>query len=87
MITVNPLNVLNLREVEVPLPHFHYTFFPPKNINTSQLKSWIYSNLKSRFYFGEALVLENSQFVIKLKIGFEEPKEASFFLIACSHLH
>jgi hypothetical protein len=50
------------------------------------IHEWINLNLKNRFYICESLVLENNQFVTKLRIGFEEPKEASFFLIACPHL-
>jgi hypothetical protein len=50
------------------------------------IHDWITINLKHRFYMGESLALDDNQFNIKLKIGFEEPKEASFFLIACPHL-
>jgi hypothetical protein len=87
MISINPLNVLNLREVAVPLPHFHYSYFDIKSNKVLLLKNWVHKHLKSRFYFNEALVLSNNQFVIKVKIGFEEPKEASFLLLACPHLH
>jgi hypothetical protein len=83
---INPLNVLDCREVRDPPPHFHYTYIDVKfNIHRT-LYDWISANLKHRFYMGESLVLDNNQFTVKLKIGFEEPKEASFFLIACPHL-
>jgi hypothetical protein len=83
---INPLNVLNSREVEYPPPYFHYTILDIKYNLIQSIKDWILENLKHRFYIGETLVLDNGQFVVKLKIGFEEPKESSFFLLACSHL-
>jgi hypothetical protein len=80
---INPLNVLEIREVADPPPHFEYLFIDLKYNIVAPLKDWIYENLKNRFYIGECLQLENNQFVVRIKIGFEEPKEASFFLLAC----
>jgi hypothetical protein len=83
---INPLNVLNYREVEDPPPYFHYIILDVKYNLIQSIREWILENLKNRFYIGETFVLENNQFVTKIKIGFEEPKESSFFLLACSHL-
>jgi hypothetical protein len=83
---VNPLNILECREVQDPPPFFHYHFLDLKYNLIDSIKEWIYDNLKHRFYIGETLVLEDNQYKIKIKIGFEEPKELSFFLLACSHL-
>jgi hypothetical protein len=85
-VKINPLNVLGCREVQDPPPYFHYHYIDLKYNIVGSVKDWIYENLKHRFYFGECLVLENNQYSTKIKIGFEEPKEASFFLLACSHL-
>ena len=83
---INPLNVLDCREVRDPPPHFHYMQIDLKYNLQKSIHDWITINLKHRFYMGESLVLDDNQFNVKLKIGFEEPKEASFFLIACPHL-
>lgn len=83
---INPLNILGCREVPDPPPHFQYIFLDVRYNIVDPIRNWIYENLKNRFYIGEALLLENNQFVVKIKIGFEEPKEASFFLLACSLL-
>lgn len=83
---INPLNVLDCREVRDPPLHFHYVELGLKYNLQKSIYDWIVSNLKHRFYIGETLALEDNQFAIKIKIGFEEPKEASFFLIACPHL-
>lgn len=86
LVKINPLNVLECREVPDPPPHFEYVLLDLKYNIVGPLKAWIYENLKHRFYIGEALVLEDNQFTTRIKIGFEEPREASFFLLACSLL-
>jgi len=85
-VKINPLNILDCREVHTPPPYFSYHFIELRFNVTDVLRSWIFENLKGRFYIGETLGLEHNQFKVKLKIGFEEPRELSFFLLACSHL-
>lgn len=80
---INPLNVLGCREVLDPPPHFHYLFVDLKYNIVSSVKQWIYENLKNRFYIGESLQLTDNQLTVRIRIGFEEPKDASFFLLAC----
>lgn len=80
---INPLNVLECREVPDPPPHFHYTVLDLKYNIVKSIHEWIYENLKYRFYIGETLDILDNQFKVRVKIGFEEPKEASFFLLAC----
>lgn len=81
---INPLNVLGYREVSDPPPYFEYLTLDIKHYNiVDSVKLWIYENLKHRFYIGEVLDLQNNQYVVKIKIGFEDPKDASFFLLAC----
>lgn len=85
-VKINPLNVLDCREVHTPPPYFSYHCVELRFRVSETLRPWIYENLKGRFYIGETLRLDSNQFNVKLKIGFEEPKELSFFLLACSHL-
>lgn len=80
---INPLNVLGCREVPTPPPHFYYISLDVKYNIVSSIQEWIYNTLKYRFYINESLELVNNQFQIRIKIGFEDPKEASFFLLAC----
>lgn len=81
---INPLNVLNVREVIIPPLHFSYIIIDSTGI--SLIKTWIYNNLRSRFYLGSSLQLIDNKYVIKTKIGFEDHKEISFFLLACPYL-
>lgn len=84
---VNSLNALDLRRVSFPAHHFHYTSlhkYSPSFHKT--IDSWIYSNLNSRYYIGQAVDLIDNSIVFVTKIGFEQEKELSFFKLACPHL-
>lgn len=83
---INPLNVLGCREVADPPPHFHYVIVEIKYNIIQPIRDWIQENLHHRYYIDETLFLDRGQYTNRLKIGFEEPKESSFFLLACSHL-
>ena len=51
------------------------------------ISKWITDNLKGRFYVGKAMHITDSNSMDEaLKIGFEEPKELSYFTLACPYL-
>jgi hypothetical protein len=84
---VNALNALELRKVNFPAHHFHYTLlskYTPTFHKT--VDTWIYNNLNSRYYIGQAVDLVDNTIVYVTKIGFEQEKELSFFKLACPHL-
>lgn len=84
---INPLNILDQREVEVPPPLFHYITLETNTSEIINIRDWIFQKLKHRYYIGETLILDNdNQFQKKIKIGFEDAKELSFFLLSCSLL-
>jgi hypothetical protein len=83
---INPLNVLGLRELEFPPAHFHYLILDLRSHQAKKVREWIYDNLKHRFYIKETIVLDDNQLAHKIKIGFEDPKESSLFLLSCSFL-
>lgn len=83
----NPLNFYKMRQVDVLPPHFEVikTEFS-YNINNS-IANWIMRHLKGRFYIGQSVdVNSNGQLDNVIKIAFEDPKEASYFALACPHL-
>lgn len=86
MIKVNYLDILNMRRVSNPPHHFEYQILSIPYHKVTLIKNWITFNLKSKFYFAESLVLENNKYTVKFKIGFEDRKELSFFLLACPYL-
>ena len=59
-----------------------------KKYNLEQtIQKWIHSNLKGRFYVGKGLHIDQTNKISEsLRIGFEEPKELSYFTLACPHL-
>jgi hypothetical protein len=83
---INPLNVLGIRELEFPPAHFHYLILDLRSHQAKKIREWIYDNLKHRFYLGETVTLDNNQLTFKVKIGFEDAKESSLFLLSCSLL-
>lgn len=83
----NPLNALGIRKVAFPAHHFFYTTLPKYNPGThSNIDTWIFNNLNSRYYIGQSIDLIDNHIVYVTKIGFEQEKELSFFSLACPYL-
>lgn len=84
----NPLNLLDLRRVQFPARHFHYLQLPRYSPNLiKNADEWIYNNLNGRYYIGQGLSLDDSNSIVFVtKIGFEQEKEKSFFLLSYSNL-
>lgn len=86
----NPLNFYGLRQLESLPPHFEVIVVPMTYNLKESLVNWVLSNLKGRFYVGKSVEISNrvatQSLDTVLKIGFEDPKEASYFMLACPHL-
>lgn len=83
----NCLDYFKVRRRPVPAPHFAYTELNSTVYNLEHtIVKWIYRNLRGRFYVGTKYVLEADTAEKKVHIGFENPNELTFFLIACPHL-
>jgi len=83
----NPLNLFDIRKLKVPPTHFEYITIPMTYNLEDALVKWIEDHLKSRFYVGRTLGIDkNNQVATLIKVGFEEPKELSYFTLACPHL-
>jgi len=84
---INPLNFFDIRKLEVPPPHFEYITIPIRYNLEESLSKWIDENLKGRYYIGKDISIDHENSLASvLKIGFEEPKELSYFNLACPHL-
>jgi len=82
----NRLEVFECRESSVPPIHFEYIKLPLTYNLQDSISKWITENLKGRFYVGKSLGIEKqgtNTFTTVLKVGFEEPKELSYFTLAC----
>ena len=85
---INPLNVIEVRRVEFCPPYFETVVINPSyNLNVA-IDDWIYNNLSGRYYIGQSIEESSGStgFRQKLKIGFENPSELSYFMLACPHL-
>jgi len=81
---VNPLNVLDARRVDFCPPYFDSISISPAYNLSKALDECIYENLSGRYYIGHTVDLESTKpFKSKIKIGFENPTEMSFFMLAC----
>ena len=80
---INPLNAAGCRKVPHPPAHFSYIEIEHSGSDPVKISDWIYVNLKHRFYINTTISIAPAGFDLKIKIGFEEAREASFFLLAC----
>ena len=83
----NALNLFDIRKLKVPPRHFEYINIPMRYNLEDALTRWVEENLKGRFYIGKSLGIDNNnQVTTVFKVGFENPKELSYFTLACPHL-
>lgn len=83
----NPLCVLDVQEVGFAEPHFEYVDIPLIYNLEKSLKEWISGHLKNKFYIGRNIILDdNNKLVQVVTVGFEEAKDASYFMLACPFL-
>jgi len=83
----NPLNFYGLRRMKMPPKHFDFITVAMRYNLEESINNWIEENLKGRYYISKTVSInENRQIGPMVKIGFEEPKELSYFVLACPHL-
>lgn len=83
---VNPNNFFGLRRLKYQAPHLHYVDVPFNYNLEKALVKWIEYNLKHRFYLNKTVGIsprEDTALEYKFKVGFEDPKELSYFILAC----
>lgn len=87
--TPNPLNFFNVRSFKKKPKNLRCERY---NFESDELGervvNWIDENLKSRYYFGRHLVLDNdSKFQYVFLVGFESSKEMSIFNLSCPFIN
>lgn len=82
----NPLNLFGARQVELLPPNFTIVTMPATYNTHDSIVRWIYDHCKGRFYAGKGIELSNGSVETVIKIGFEDPKESSYFVLACPYL-
>ena len=87
MVELNPLNILNQRQLDTIPPHFakikvadDVVLFDDKMIK------WINTKLKNRFCVAkQPSVNTNGQLKLATFVGFEDQKELTYFMLACPY--
>lgn len=80
----NPLNFFSIRKLDYPGPHLEYMELSQGYNLDKAIIAWIENNCKSRYYIGRSVGFDNNNSLqTKVKIGFENPKELSYFALAC----
>ena len=80
----NPLNFFGIRRLEYPGPHLQYMEVNQGYNLDKAIITWIENNCKSRYYIGRTVGVDNNNTIQnKVRIGFENPKELSYFALAC----
>lgn len=84
-IKINPLDVLQRRRLNSLLPHLHV--IPIQYMGKYPIKQWVDEKLKGRYYLNENIsVKADKKIEVEEVIAFEDPREATIFLLSCPHL-
>ena len=84
---INPKNFFDVRQLEFEAPHLSYMDIPVGYNLEQALAKWIDYNLKNRYYIGKSVAVDsNNRLDTHIRVGFEDPKELSYFALACPHL-
>lgn len=96
---VNPLSYFEARKLSLLPPHFEVVSFTEKELPSisplgvyfdaeDYIKSWIQNNLIGRYCVKITYQDNESHYFDRiLKIGFEDPKELTYFTLACPIFH
>ena len=81
----NALNLFNIRRSKVFVPHYEYITIPYTYNIEESLNKWVLRHLKGRYFLGKSVGVSsnNGRTDNFIKVGFEDPKEASYFMLAC----
>lgn len=87
MLELNPLDVLNSRQLKTMPPHFSKTKIGNSDTVDSRISNWIRSKLAGRFCLVTyPSITGDDKFQTATFVGFEEQKELTFFMLACPYL-
>ena len=82
MIDVSPLSILGKRRVDWMPPHFHNYNLKDSFFWDDPIESWIENKLKGRY----CLVTGSDSKGSSVRVGFEDEKELTYFMLACPHI-
>lgn len=83
---LNPNNFFQIRKLNFEAPHLEYIDLPFTYNIESSLEKWITKHCKNRFFIKKTISVGSNQETslnFKMRVGFEDPKEMSYFVLAC----
>ena len=87
MFNLNPLDVLNRRELKVLPLHFSKIKISEGDLFDNKIKNWIGTKLKGRYCIVRTPAIDSSGNLKSATfVGFEDQKELTYFMLACPHL-
>ena len=86
MFELNPIDVLRKREIGFMPPHFSKIKLSDDDSLFDEKSDWIKNKLKGRYYINHAPSIDNNKLKTTTFIGFEDPKELTYFMLACPFL-
>lgn len=86
MFDLNPMDVLQQRQLRTVAPHFVAVDISDAEIFEG-VESWIRDRLRGRYYVCRKPRLDRDGNLRSVSsVGFENPQEATYFMLACPHL-
>jgi hypothetical protein len=76
---INALNFTEGRKLDFLPPHFKS--IEMLDFVSPEVDHWILTNLRGRYFRGKTTKLENNKITECYVIAFEDPKEATFFIL------
>lgn len=87
MFNLNPIDVLNRRELTTLPVHFTKIKVSESDLFDNRIKQWIQTKLKGRFCIVKSPTIDHSGSLKSATfVAFEEQKELTYFMLACPHL-
>ena len=81
----NALNLFKIRRARVFPPYFESISIPYTYNIEESLNKWIQKNLKGRYFLSKTVDIsaQTNKVETLIKVGFEDSKELSYFMLAC----
>jgi len=83
MIDLNPLDLLNIRQLSFLPPHFSKVEIDGTAVDL--IRSWILSKLKGRYCIVKTPMIGDNGLKSLPVVGFEDEQELLVFILSCPH--
>jgi len=87
MFDLNPIDVLNQREMKVLPPHYSKIQISDGDLLDGKIKNWVRTRLQGRFcMLRTPSIDQNGNLKSSTFLAFEDHKELTYFVLACPYL-